>query len=122
MPYHTVHIWAATKREREKKKKTQGCVVRIWDRAYHKLQCMPAIRVVFSHSYKQAYITCTPWGPCSVFSVSVSASVNGDSWYTLQVEDGTSTGVMGITDHAQQQLGDIVFIDLPEKDQELESG
>eukprot|EP01138_Halocafeteria_seosinensis_P010950 gb/GECG01011184.1/.p1 GENE.gb/GECG01011184.1/~~gb/GECG01011184.1/.p1 ORF type:complete len:168 (+),score=25.50 gb/GECG01011184.1/:1-504(+) len=40
----------------------------------------------------------------------------------LKVEDGTSTGVMGITDHAQQQLGDIVFIDLPEKDQELESG
>ena len=40
--------------------------------------------------------------------------------YTTQVEEGTSTGVLGITDHAQQQLGDIVYIDLPEKDQEVE--
>ena len=29
---------------------------------------------------------------------------------------------VGITDFAQQQLGDIVFLDLPEKDQELQAG
>ena len=31
-------------------------------------------------------------------------------------------GTVGITTYAQEQLGDVVFIDLPEADQELEKG
>merc|ERR1719387_3412632 len=30
----------------------------------------------------------------------------------IKVEDGV--GIIGITDHAQEQLGDVVFVDLPE--------
>ena len=32
------------------------------------------------------------------------------------------TGTIGITDHAQKQLGDIVFVEVPEVDTELEKG
>ena len=32
------------------------------------------------------------------------------------------TGTVGITDHAQKQLGDIVFVEAPEVDDELERG
>ena len=32
------------------------------------------------------------------------------------------TGTVGITDYAQEQLGDIVFVDLPEEDKELAKG
>ncbi len=35
-------------------------------------------------------------------------------------EDGTSR--IGITDYAQDQLGDIVFVELPEVDDEVEAG
>ncbi len=37
------------------------------------------------------------------------------------IEDG-GIALVGITDHAQEQLGDIVFIELPEVGQELEQG
>jgi glycine cleavage system H protein len=35
-------------------------------------------------------------------------------------EDGTLT--VGITDHAQEQLGDLVFVDLPEEGDSVEAG
>ena len=39
-------------------------------------------------------------------------------WVSL---DG-DTGTIGITDYAQKELGDIVFVELPEVGQELKSG
>ncbi len=46
-------------------------------------------------------------------------------YYTKEHEwvkvDG-ETGTIGITDHAQKQLGDIVFVEVPEVDTELEKG
>lgn len=50
----------------------------------------------------------------------------GDLKYTnehewlRQEEDGTVT--IGITDHAQSALGDLVYVELPEVDQEVEAG
>lgn len=38
----------------------------------------------------------------------------------IKVADGV--GTIGISDYAQQQLGDITFVELPEPDDELESG
>ena len=38
----------------------------------------------------------------------------------LQMEDGSAT--VGITDYAQNSLGDIVFVDLPKLGQEIEAG
>ena len=40
-------------------------------------------------------------------------------WVRLE-EDGTVT--IGITDHAQEALGDIVFVELPEVDSEIAQG
>jgi glycine cleavage system H protein len=40
-------------------------------------------------------------------------------WARLE-EDGTVT--VGITDHAQDQLGDIVYVELPELDTQLHAG
>ena len=40
-------------------------------------------------------------------------------WAKLE-EDGTVT--IGISDHAQEALGDVVFVELPEVDAELEAG
>lgn len=40
-------------------------------------------------------------------------------WVKLN-DDGTVT--VGITDHAQDQLGDMVYVEVPEVDHELESG
>ena len=40
-------------------------------------------------------------------------------WLRLE-EDGSAT--VGITDHAQQQLGDLVFVELPEVGRELAQG
>ncbi len=37
-------------------------------------------------------------------------------------DNGDGTVTVGITDHAQGQLGDIVFVDLPSADSELEKG
>lgn len=50
----------------------------------------------------------------------------GDLLYTkdhewLRKEDDGSVTI-GITDHAQEALGDLVFVELPEVGQELESG
>jgi|SRR5690625_3216270 len=39
----------------------------------------------------------------------------------VRVEDD-NTAVIGITDYAQQQLGDIVFVELPDVDKELDKG
>ena len=50
----------------------------------------------------------------------------GDLRYTnehewlRQEEDGTVT--IGVTDHAQSALGDLVYVELPEVGQEIESG
>jgi len=38
----------------------------------------------------------------------------------IRVEDGE--GTVGITDYAQQQLGDVVFVELPEAGQSLSKG
>ncbi|WP_028033454.1 glycine cleavage system protein GcvH [Chelativorans sp. J32] len=38
----------------------------------------------------------------------------------LRVEDGTAT--VGITDYAQEQLGDLVFVELPEVGKALKKG
>lgn len=38
----------------------------------------------------------------------------------VRLEDGTVT--VGITDHAQSQLGDIVFVELPEPGREVAAG
>ncbi|NOZ13834.1 MAG: glycine cleavage system protein GcvH [Acidobacteria bacterium] len=51
--------------------------------------------------------------------------VPNDRYYTKEHEwikvEG-ETGTIGITDHAQKQLGDIVFVEVPEVDTELEKG
>lgn len=38
------------------------------------------------------------------------------------IEVDGDTALIGITDHAQQQLGDIVYVDLPELDAEYAAG
>ena len=38
------------------------------------------------------------------------------------VRDDGNTGTIGITDHAQQELGDIVFVDLPKTGTRVEQG
>ena len=43
-----------------------------------------------------------------------------DSHEWVNVEDNVAT--IGITDHAQSQLGELVFVELPEVDDELKSG
>ena len=52
-------------------------------------------------------------------------SYPADFKYTKEHEwikvDGT-TGTIGITDHAQQALGDIVFVELPKPGAKIESG
>jgi len=54
------------------------------------------------------------------------SALPGDLRYTeeheglRQEEDGSVT--VGITDHAQSSLGDLVYVELPEVGQELESG
>ena len=45
--------------------------------------------------------------------------VDSHEWIRLE-DDGTVT--VGITDHAQQALGDVVFVELPEVDAELALG
>ena len=52
-------------------------------------------------------------------------SVPGDLQYTkshewVRVEDGVAT--VGITDHAQDELGDVVFVELPEPGATLAPG
>jgi glycine cleavage system H protein len=54
------------------------------------------------------------------------SNLPGDLLYTSEHEwlrredDGTVT--VGITDHAQAALGDLVYVELPEVDQEVEAG
>ncbi len=40
-------------------------------------------------------------------------------WLTLESDN---VGVVGITDYAQEQLGDLVFVELPEIDREVGAG
>jgi len=58
-------------------------------------------------------------------SLSLSLSLNIDLKYSKDHEwvrvEGDSAFV-GITFHAQKQLGDIVFVELPAKDREVEEG
>ncbi|MEL7537264.1 MAG: glycine cleavage system protein GcvH [Pseudomonadota bacterium] len=54
------------------------------------------------------------------------SNVPGDLKYTkdhewVRIEEDGSV-VIGITDHAQQALGDLVFVEVPEVDQTLTSG
>ena len=49
-----------------------------------------------------------------------------DLWFTedhewVRIEDG-GVAVVGITDHAQEQLGELVFVELPEVGAEVERG
>ncbi|WP_413283394.1 glycine cleavage system protein GcvH [Vibrio sp. MA40-2] len=37
-------------------------------------------------------------------------------------DNGDGTVTIGISDHAQQMLGDVVFVDLPEVESEVEAG
>src|SRR4028119_638618 len=71
-------------------------------------------------------------GPCRCRSTSEGRSrgggqmaVPGDLQYTkshewVRVEDGVAT--VGITDHAQDELGDVVFVELPEIGATLAAG
>ena len=52
-------------------------------------------------------------------------SIPDDLQYTkshewVRMEDGTAT--IGITDHAQEELGDVVFVELPEEGTSIEAG
>jgi len=52
-------------------------------------------------------------------------SVPEDLQYTkthewVRIEDGVAT--VGITDHAQEELGDVVFVELPDRDATFEAG
>ena len=52
-------------------------------------------------------------------------SIPDDLQYTkshewVRMEDGTAT--IGITDHAQEELGDVVFVELPEEGATIEAG
>ena len=54
------------------------------------------------------------------------SDIPGDLKYTkshewVRVEEGGEV-VVGITDHAQEQLGDLVFVELPELGLEVEAG
>ena len=40
----------------------------------------------------------------------------------LKYNDETNEGVLGITDHAQNSLGDVVYLELPEVQQEVSKG
>jgi glycine cleavage system H protein len=49
------------------------------------------------------------------------------TWFTksheyVNFDDASGVGTVGITDHAQQQLGDIVFVELPEIDLDADTG
>lgn len=37
-------------------------------------------------------------------------------------DNGDGTATIGISEHAQEMLGDVVFVDLPEVDAEIEAG
>ena len=55
----------------------------------------------------------------------MSTNIPSDLRYTEQHEWVRREGdfiIVGITDHAQRQLGDIVFVDIPDKDEEFAQG
>ena len=40
----------------------------------------------------------------------------------IRYDDATNEGVLGITDHAQNSLGDVVYLEMPEVQQEVSKG
>ncbi|KAJ5067922.1 glycine cleavage system h protein [Anaeramoeba ignava] len=40
----------------------------------------------------------------------------------IKIDEGKDSGKCGISDHAQQELGDVVFVDLPEKGRKISKG
>lgn len=55
------------------------------------------------------------------------SNIPGDLLYTkehewVKLNDDKTTAVMGITHHAQEQMGEVVFVELPEIDQEAAQG
>jgi glycine cleavage system H protein len=48
--------------------------------------------------------------------------VPDDLWYTAEHEWISAEGAVGITDYAQDALGDVVFVDLPPVGQRVERG
>mmetsp|Transcript_943 Transcript_943/g.1085 ORF Transcript_943/g.1085 Transcript_943/m.1085 type:complete len:155 (+) Transcript_943:31-495(+) len=73
-----------------------------------------AVRVVSSRACPQRFVR----SPFSVRSARFSTVFSKDhEWIT--VEDGI--GTLGITDFAQNQLGDVVYVELPEVGAEFES-
>jgi len=55
-------------------------------------------------------------------SVVASGKVPDDLWYTAEHEWISAEGAVGITDYAQDALGDVVFVDLPPVGQRVERG
>ncbi len=51
-----------------------------------------------------------------------SGKVPEGRWYTAEHEWIAGDGTVGITDHAQDALGDVVFLDLPEVGRHVERG
>jgi len=52
----------------------------------------------------------------------VPANLKYASSHEWVLDNGDGTVTVGITDHAQELLGDVVFVELPEVGQELEQG
>lgn len=54
------------------------------------------------------------------------SNIPGNLKYTAShewvLDNGDGTVTVGITDHAQDQLGDVVFVELPEVGREVEAG
>ncbi len=51
-----------------------------------------------------------------------TGSVLDDRWYTAEHEWIAADGTVGVTDHAQDALGDVVFLELPEVGRHVERG
>ncbi|EPC04336.1 glycine cleavage system protein H [Litchfieldella anticariensis FP35 = DSM 16096] len=52
----------------------------------------------------------------------IPANLNYTESHEWVLDNGDGTVTIGITDHAQQALGDVVFVELPEVGRELEAG
>ena len=54
------------------------------------------------------------------------SNIPGNLKYTAShewvLDNGDGTVTVGITDHAQDQLGDVVFVELPEVGREVDAG
>lgn len=52
----------------------------------------------------------------------VPANLKYASSHEWVLDNGDGTVTVGISDHAQEQLGDVVFVELPEVGREIEAG